>query len=64
MTKQDGLTDAHKIGVPLATEVMELLLSLPAVQFSILEETACRFSLTVGQLIRRTVSDFLRDSPL
>jgi hypothetical protein len=40
-----------------------MLLVLPAVEFSTLEEAASRLSLTVGQLIRRMVSDFLRDSP-
>jgi hypothetical protein len=38
---------------------MELLLPLPTDQFFALEEAAYRLSLTVGQLIRRIVSDFL-----
>ena len=40
-------------------EVMESLLLLHVDQFFALEEVAFRMRLTVGQLIRRTIDDFL-----
>ncbi len=63
MTKRAGSAKVCNGGVSLAQEVTELLLILPAGEFSALEEAAHRLSLTVGQLIRRTVSDFLSDPP-
>ena len=47
------------MGAASGTEVMELLLLLPNHQFHNLEDAAQGLSLTVGQLIRRTVSEFL-----
>jgi hypothetical protein len=43
----------------LGAEVTELLLPLPSTQFLALEDAATRLNLTVGQLIRRTVGEFL-----
>jgi hypothetical protein len=50
---------ATGIVMPAGAEVTELALQLPSEQFEALEEEAYRLQLTVGQLIRRTVNDFL-----
>jgi hypothetical protein len=63
MMNRAGSPNVCNGGAPLAKEVTELLLVLPGGEFSALEEAAHRLSLTVGQLIRRTVSDFLSALP-
>jgi hypothetical protein len=59
VTKHEIVAGNCQMGAACGTEVMELLLLLPNHQFLNLEEAARGLSLTVGQLIRRTVSDFL-----
>jgi hypothetical protein len=55
MTEQEGAGDDYH-----GTKVTELLLLLPTTQFLVLEETAHQQNKSVGQLIRRAVSDFLK----
>jgi hypothetical protein len=62
MTRQDGIAGKCK-KFPLTAEVVELMLLLPKNQFVALESIASRLNLTVGQLLRRTVSNFLRPAP-
>jgi hypothetical protein len=59
VTKREKVAGISQVNAASGVEVMELLLLLPNYQFRDLEETARRLSLTVGQLIRRTVGDFL-----
>jgi hypothetical protein len=57
--RQEGIVDNYHTHFPPA-RVVELLLLLPLNQFSALEVVASRLNLTVGQLLRCTISDFLR----
>jgi len=57
MTKQERAGDDYH-----GTKVTELLLLLPATQFLVLEEAAYQQNKSVGQLIRRAISDFLKHS--
>ena len=41
-------------------DVIELMMLFPTIQFFALEEAAWRQSLTVGQLIRLSIGDFLQ----
>ena len=59
MTSQDGTADSHQPVFPPRSEVVELMLLLTRNQFSALEVVASRLNLTIGELIRRTVGDFL-----
>jgi hypothetical protein len=59
VTKQERVVDTYEGSEPIGMEVMELLLPLPRNEFFALEATAFRLNLTVGQLIRRTISDYL-----
>jgi hypothetical protein len=57
--KQERVVDNCQRSEPFGMEVMELLLPLPRDQFFALEAAAFRLNLTVGQLLRHTISDFL-----
>ena len=59
MTSQDGIADSRQPIFPPTSEVVELMLLLPRKQFSALEAVARRLNLTMGQLLRRTVGEFL-----
>jgi len=59
VTKQERVVDISQGSEPFGMKVMELLLPLPRDQFFALEAAAFRLNLTVGQLIRRTIRDFL-----
>jgi hypothetical protein len=59
VTKQERVVDTYQGSEPSGIEVMELMVRLPRNQFFALEAVAFRLNLTVGQLIRRTISDFL-----
>ena len=59
MTNQEGIADSRQRMFSPTGDVVELMLLLTADQFSALEVVAGRLDLTVGQLLRRTVSDFL-----
>lgn len=59
VTKYEGVAELYQGSGPSGMEVMELLLPLSNDQFLALERAAHSLSLTVGQLIRRTVSDYL-----
>jgi hypothetical protein len=55
MTKQEGAAgDCH------GTEVIEVIMILPTIQFFALEEAACRQNQSVARFLRRAISDFLR----
>jgi hypothetical protein len=55
---EEGCRDQSRRAT-LGAEVTELLLPLLSTQFLALEDAATRLNLTVGQLIRRTVGEFL-----
>ena len=59
MTGQEGSTGTRRSFPPPTGEVVELMLLLTSNQFSALEVVAGRLNLTVGRLLRRTISDFL-----
>jgi hypothetical protein len=59
MTSRDGIAGADQTVFPPTGEVVELMLLLPSNQFTALEATAGQMHLTVGQLLRRTVNQFL-----
>jgi hypothetical protein len=57
--KYDGVEKFCQGSAVFGTEVMELLLPLLSDQFLALEAEAHWLNLTVGQLIRHTVGEFL-----
>ena len=59
MTSQDGIADIRQPNFAPTSEVVELMLLLPRNQFSALEVVAGRLNLTLGQLLRRIVGDYL-----
>jgi hypothetical protein len=59
MPSQDGTADSRQPISLRRSEVVELMLLLTRNQFSALEVLAGRLNLTIGELIRRTVGDYL-----
>ena len=59
MTNQDGIADSRQPIFPPRSEVVELMLLLTRNQFSALEVVSRRLNLTIGELLRHTVGDFL-----
>jgi hypothetical protein len=59
MTRQQRMSNGCQRMFPPAGDVVELMLLLPSNQFAALEVVAGRLNLSVGQLLRRTLSDFL-----
>lgn len=59
VTEYPKVANICQVNAESGSEVMELMLLLPNSQFLDLEDAAWRSKLTVGQLIRRTVGDFL-----
>jgi hypothetical protein len=54
MKEQQGTTEARK-----RTVIMEVMI-LPSIQFFALEEAAHQQDLSVAQLLRRAIADFLQ----
>jgi hypothetical protein len=57
MTVQEGAADVCHMG-----KVMELMLLLPTNQFLALEKVAYQQNMSVARLLRRAISDLLRQS--
>jgi hypothetical protein len=55
MKEQKGTTDTGK-----GILIMEVMMILPTIQFFALEEAAHRQNLSVAQLLRRAIADFLQ----
>jgi len=55
MTEKQGTTEARK-----RTVIMEVMMILPSIQFFALEEAAHQQDLSVAQLLRRAIADFLQ----
>jgi hypothetical protein len=60
MMTADEITRADRRGPPPAGEVVEVLLGLSPDQWSALEVVSRRRNLTIAQLGRRAIADFLR----
>ncbi len=62
MLNQEVITESCEAMFPPSSEVVELVFLLPSNQFCALGVVASQLNLTVGQLLRRSVSDFLSRS--
>jgi len=62
MMNQEVITESGEVMFPPSSEVVELVFLLPSNQFCALGVVAGQLNLTVGQLLRRTVSTFLTRS--
>jgi hypothetical protein len=63
MTAEGGTGSGWADATLHATDVIELHLLLPARQVSALRAAALRSELTVDDLLRRTIGEFLRPPP-
>jgi hypothetical protein len=58
MKEQQGTAESDN-----RTSIMEVMIILPRIQFFALEEAAHRQNLSVAQLLRRAIADFLKQQP-
>ena len=61
MVSQKHVNDSL-VFIPGSEGVVEIELLLPVWQAAVLEETACQRGITVGQLVRQLVRDFVARS--